>query len=63
MSFTTRLLSVFEGVKIALDALRANRVRALLTIMGVAIGVFVVVARRAISGCRFLEYARPPRRA
>lgn len=32
-----------EGVLIALDALRANRVRAALTILGIAIGVFVVV--------------------
>jgi putative ABC transport system permease protein len=32
-----------EGVMIALDALRANRVRAALTILGIAIGVFVVV--------------------
>ena len=32
-----------EGVMIALDALRANKVRAALTILGIAIGVFVVV--------------------
>jgi putative ABC transport system permease protein len=32
-----------EGVVIALDALRANKVRAALTILGIAIGVFVVV--------------------
>jgi putative ABC transport system permease protein len=43
MSFSSRLYSVFEGVTIALDALRANRVRAALTILGVAVGVFVVV--------------------
>lgn len=34
---------VWEGVAIALDSLRSNRVRAGLTILGVAIGVFVVV--------------------
>src|SRR5213082_305658 len=39
---------VFEGVGIAVDALKANRVRALLTIMGVALGVFVVVAMSAV---------------
>src|SRR3954469_3274954 len=39
---------VFEGVGIALDALRANRVRAALTIMGVALGVFVVVAMSSV---------------
>ena len=37
-----------EGVTIALDALRANRARALLTIMGVALGVFVVVAMSSV---------------
>ena len=39
-----RLFSVTEGVRIALDAIRANKVRAGLTILGVAVGVFVVVA-------------------
>lgn len=43
MSFSTRLYSILEGVTIAIDALRANRVRAALTILGVAVGVFVVV--------------------
>ena len=43
MSFSSRLYSVFEGVTIAINALRANRVRAALTILGVAVGVFVVV--------------------
>ena len=38
-----RLYSLLEGVAIALDSLRANRVRAGLTILGVAVGVFVVV--------------------
>lgn len=38
-----RVFPVFEGVLIALDALRANKVRASLTILGVAVGVFVVV--------------------
>ncbi len=44
MNFGTRVLTVLEGVAIALDAIRSNKVRAALTIMGVAIGVFVVVA-------------------
>ncbi len=35
--------TIKEGVLIALGSLRGNRVRAALTIMGVAIGVFVVV--------------------
>jgi putative ABC transport system permease protein len=39
----TRLKPLAEGVWIALDALRANKVRAALTILGIAIGVFVVV--------------------
>jgi putative ABC transport system permease protein len=38
-----RLKPLAEGVVIALDALRANKVRAALTILGIAIGVFVVV--------------------
>jgi putative ABC transport system permease protein len=39
----TRLKPLGEGVMIAIEALRANRVRAALTILGIAIGVFVVV--------------------
>jgi putative ABC transport system permease protein len=42
-SFGVRIFSLFEGVTIALDSLRQNRVRAALTILGVAVGVFVVV--------------------
>lgn len=42
-AFTTRLAAVAEGVRIALDAVRANKVRAGLTILGIAVGVFVVV--------------------
>ena len=38
-----RIKPLGEGVLIALDALRANKVRASLTILGIAIGVFVVV--------------------
>ncbi|MCA0376653.1 MAG: ABC transporter permease [Gemmatimonadetes bacterium] len=44
----TRLLLALEGVGMALDAIRANKVRAALTIAGVAIGVFVVVAMGAV---------------
>jgi putative ABC transport system permease protein len=44
-------LPVFEGVTIALDSLRANKGRAALTILGVAIGVTVVMVIAAmISG-------------
>lgn len=47
------LFLVFEGISMALDAIRANKVRAALTIAGVAIGVFVVVAMGAVvSGIR-----------
>jgi putative ABC transport system permease protein len=46
-----RMWSVSEGVLIALDSIRANKVRAALTILGVAIGVFaVVVISAAIHG-------------
>src|SRR5690606_16986866 len=41
------LSRVFEGIGIALDSLRANKVRAALTILGVAIGVMVVIAMAA----------------
>jgi putative ABC transport system permease protein len=42
-TLSLRLFALLEGVVIALDSLRANRVRAALTILGVAVGVFVVV--------------------
>jgi len=46
-----QLFRVFEGVAIALDSVRANKVRAALTILGVAIGVMVVIAMAsAITG-------------
>jgi putative ABC transport system permease protein len=46
-----RLSSLSEGVVIALAALRANKVRAALTILGIAIGVFaVVIISAAIHG-------------
>ena len=48
MTFGARLMNVIEGVGIALDAMRANKTRALLTIFGVAIGVFVVVAMSSV---------------
>jgi putative ABC transport system permease protein len=38
-----RLFGMREGVSIALDSIRANKVRAGLTILGIAVGVFVVV--------------------
>ncbi|MEO7360125.1 MAG: ABC transporter permease, partial [Gemmatimonadaceae bacterium] len=45
MSFlTTKAFAVSEGVRIAIDSVRANKVRAGLTILGIAVGVFVVVA-------------------
>jgi putative ABC transport system permease protein len=65
MGIGSRLLTVVEGVLIALDAIRANKVRATLTIMGVAVGVFVVVAMSSVvrgvndSFARDLEAAGP----
>ena len=47
MRLRNRLFTTFEGVGIALDAIRSNKVRAALTILGVAVGVFVVVAMGA----------------
>jgi len=48
MVIFTAATQAFEGVGIALDSLRANKVRAALTIMGVALGVFVVVAMSSV---------------
>jgi putative ABC transport system permease protein len=65
MTITGKVLQALEGVTIALDAIRANRVRAALTIMGVAVGVFVVVALSSVvhgineSFARDLEAAGP----
>ena len=38
-----RIHGMGEGVTIALDSIKANKVRAGLTILGIAVGVFVVV--------------------
>jgi putative ABC transport system permease protein len=47
-----RLFAVFlhavEGVSIAMESIRANKGRAALTILGVAVGVFVVVALSSV---------------
>ena len=48
MHLGRRMLTAVEGVGIALDAIRSNKVRAGLTIMGVAVGVFVVVAMSSV---------------
>ncbi|HET8650171.1 MAG TPA: ABC transporter permease [Gemmatimonadales bacterium] len=42
-----RVHSLVEGIMIALQAIRANKVRAALTIIGIAVGVFVVTAMSA----------------
>ena len=47
MGFVDRLKTLFEGVVIAFDAIRSNKVRAALTILGIAVGVFVVTAMSA----------------
>src|SRR3954463_3563507 len=65
MSFMNRILLALEGVTLALESMRANKVRAALTIMGVAVGVFVVVALSSVvrgineSFARDLEAAGP----
>jgi putative ABC transport system permease protein len=48
MALLTSVTQAFEGVGIAFDSLRSNKVRAALTIMGVALGVFVVVAMSSV---------------
>jgi len=47
MRLRDRIAALGEGVLIAFDAMRTNKVRAALTIMGIAIGVFVVTAMSA----------------
>ncbi|AHG90435.1 MacB-like periplasmic core domain protein [Gemmatirosa kalamazoonensis] len=47
MNFLARIVQSLEGVLIALEAIRSNKFRAFLTMGGVAIGVFVVVAMAA----------------
>jgi putative ABC transport system permease protein len=47
MNIGNRLHALFEGVAIAFDAIRQNKVRAALTILGIAVGVFVVTAMSA----------------
>src|SRR5687767_13624501 len=47
MNIPTRFAAMFEGVMIALDAIRSNKVRAGLTILGIAVGVFVVTVMSA----------------
>ena len=48
MRFLSPFTQLVEGITIALEALRANKARAGLTIMGVALGVFVVVAMSSV---------------
>ena len=65
MGFSSWLFNITEGVGIAFDAIRQNKVRAALTILGVAVGVFVVVALSAavhginVSVAKDLESAGP----
>ncbi|MEO8194132.1 MAG: ABC transporter permease [Gemmatimonadales bacterium] len=47
MGFSSWLFNITEGIGIAFDAIRSNKVRAALTILGVAVGVFVVVTLAA----------------
>jgi putative ABC transport system permease protein len=47
MSIGARFYSLFEGVVIAFDSIRTNKVRAGLTILGIAVGVFVVTVMSA----------------
>jgi putative ABC transport system permease protein len=54
-----RINMSLEGVTIALDAMRANKVRAGLTILGVAVGVFVVVVISAAVHGINASVARP----
>ena len=44
----SRLAALNEGLKIAFEAMRTNAIRSVLTILGVAVGVSVVVALAAV---------------
>jgi putative ABC transport system permease protein len=44
VALSSTISGTIEGVGIALESIRANKVRAGLTILGVSVGVFVVVA-------------------
>jgi putative ABC transport system permease protein len=44
----TALFEIVESVRMGFDSIRANKVRAALTILGVSIGMFVVVALSAV---------------
>ena len=46
-SVISRASALFEGIMMALDSIRANRLRAGLTILGIAVGVFVVTVMSA----------------
>jgi putative ABC transport system permease protein len=48
MRIMNRIFLALEGVALAIESMRANKVRAALTIMGVAVGVFVVVALSSV---------------
>jgi hypothetical protein len=48
MRFFAIFLHAVEGVSIALESIRSNKGRAALTILGVAVGVFVVVALSSV---------------
>ena len=70
MSMKTTISGTVEGVGIALESIRANKLRAGLTILGVSVGVFVVVAigamitgiNRAVTADRWPEHVlRDPR--
>jgi putative ABC transport system permease protein len=53
MRLVDKVLTSLEGIAIAFDSIRSNKVRAALTIFGVAVGVFVVVAMSgAVHGIR-----------
>jgi putative ABC transport system permease protein len=47
MRLGAKLYSLFEGVLIAFDAMRVNKVRTGLTVLGIAVGVFVVTVMSA----------------
>ncbi len=46
-NIVARVSALFEGILMALDSIRSNRVRAGLTILGIAVGVFVVTVMTA----------------
>jgi len=48
MGFGGKMLQTLEGINIALNTIRTNKIRTKLTIMNIAVNIFVVVALSSV---------------